>query len=222
MPAYSKLHLIACMLALVPAACAPRSRATAAPAAPAPANPLPRGADEVGTLPTPSREVGTPVAADPILMRERVARLLGLVASFAREQDWAAAREKCAEALHGFADAIAVAPAAIDRARVAALAGSVRAEAERLARTSDPSLERADLAKAGLLAATGALEELAAPQEGSLLARLLSNAHDAARAIDEHSPFTFERARIQDAFRAAADAYLVFADRSREPRVASP
>jgi hypothetical protein len=97
----------------------------------------------------------------------------------------------------------------------------VRAEAERIARTGDPSLERSDLAKAGLIAATRALEELAAPQEGALLARLLSNARDATHAIDVHSPFTFERARIQDAFRAAADAFLVFAERGPVPRPAT-
>jgi hypothetical protein len=84
----------------------------------------------------------------------------------------------------------------------------------------DPtSLERVDLTKAGLVAATGALDELAAPPEGSLLGRLHENARDAARAIDAHSPFVFERARIQDAFRTAADAYLVFAERAGEPAV---
>jgi len=98
----------------------------------------------------------------------------------------------------------------------------VRAEAERVARADYPSLKRSDLAKAGLLAATGALEELTAAQEGSLLALLLANARDAVRAIDVDSPFSFERARIQDAFRAAADAYLVFAERASGPRTASP
>ncbi|HSK02656.1 MAG TPA: hypothetical protein VK932_15500 [Kofleriaceae bacterium] len=154
-------------------------------------------------------------------MREHVGRLQSLVAALARERDWGAARDAAAAALRAIADAVAVAPAAVDRARVARLAGAVQAEAAQLADTDPTSLERADLTRAGLLAATAALEELAAPPEGSLLARLLAHARDAARAIDVHSPFVFERAQIQDAFRATADAYLVFAERGSAPREAT-
>jgi hypothetical protein len=203
------------VLAVAPAACAPRARGTAEVAAPAaaPAGLVPQITEEHA----PPRAIAAPAAADPDQLRERVVRLLELVASLARERDWATARDTAADALRALADAIDVAPAELDRARVAGLAEAVRSEAARLARTDETSLQRSDLARAGLLAAARALEELAAPAAGSILARLLANARDAASAIDVHSPFIFERARIQDAFRATADAYLVFADRTREP-----
>ncbi len=210
----SKLPSVACALAMVLASCASRSREVTAPrtsaavSAPAPA---PRDSAEAEA----PREVIGPREADPGQMREHVARLLEFVGALAREREREGARDAAAEALRAFADAIDVAPAPFDRTRVAALAASVRSEAARLARTDPISLQRSDLAKSGLLAATRALEELSAPAGGAVLVRLLANADEAANAIDVNSPFVFERARIQDAFRAAADAFLVFAERAQ-------
>jgi hypothetical protein len=214
----SKLPFVACALATVLASCASRSREVAAPrtatASPASASaPGPRGSEAVDA----PREVIRPRDADPAQMREHVARSLELVGALARERDRAGSRDAAAEALRAFADAIDVAPAPFDRDRVAALATSVRTEATRLARTDPISLQRSDLARAGLLAATGALEELSVRGSGAVLIRLLANADEAANAIDVSSPFVFERARIQDAFRATADAFFVFAERAREP-----
>jgi hypothetical protein len=216
----SKLRLVSGVLSmtlsLTLASCASRSRevvapgeSAAAPAAPASAS---RASEDAGA-PREGERTG-PREANPGQMRDHVGRLLELVGALARERDRAAAHNTTAEALHTLADAIDVAPAPFDRARVAGLAAGVRSEAARLARTDPISLNRADLAKAGLLAAARALAELATPSSGSALAELVTNAHDAARAIDVNSPFVFERARIQDAFRAAADAFLVFAERS--------
>jgi hypothetical protein len=220
----SKLHLFMCALALALVGCAsggreaatPATAAAAAPAAPAPepAPPDPQRPERAGTPAAVEARV-EPMAADPARMREHVGRLQDLVAELARERDWTAARDAAVAALRAISEAVAVAPAPLDRARVAVLAGAVRAEAAQLADTDPTSLERADLARAGLLAAAAALEELAAPPDGSLLARMIEHARAAANAIDVHSPFVFERAQIQDAFRAAADAYLVFAERAR-------
>lgn len=226
-PGTSKLHLLVCAIALAPVGCASRGREVATPPAAAPADPAAPAAStprdpqrrEGAGAPAPATARVEPRAADPAQMREHVGRLQDLVASLARERDWAAARDAAAEALRAISDAVAVAPAAADRARVAVLASAVRAEAVQLAGTDPTSLERADLARAGLLAAAAALEELAAPPDGSLLARMLASARAAAGAIDVHSPFVFERAQIQDAFRAAADAFLVFAERARAPAV---
>jgi hypothetical protein len=209
-PARSTLSSAACVLAIGLTSCAARSREPAAPAAPAAASsavaraPTLRGAEKAEA----PREPIQPRDADPKQMRDRVDHLLELVAALAPEGDWPAARQKTVGALRALADAVDVAPAPFDRARVAELAASIRSEAARLASAGYPSLERSDFAKAGLLAATRALDELTAPPEGSLLARLLANAGAAARAIDVNSPFSFERAQIQDAFRATADALL--------------
>ncbi len=227
--ATSKLRLLVCVFALAPVGCASRGREAATPATAKPAATAPAVAPASGDgsrseragAPDQADASVEPRAADPARMREHVGRLQGLVGELARERDWAAMRDAVAEALRAISDAVAVAPAPIDRARVAVLAGAVRAEAAQIADTDPTSLERADLAKAGLLAAAAALEELAAPPAGSLLARMLANARDAASAIDVHSPFVFERAQIQDAFRAAADAYLVFAERASAPREAA-
>lgn len=212
----SKLPSVACALALVLTSCASRSREATAPrtaAASSPTAPAPRGSEAADA----PREVVRPRDADPGKMREHVARSLELVGSLARERDRAGSRDAAAEALRAFADAIDVAPAPFDRDRVAALAASVRTAATRLAGTDPISLQRSDLAKDGLLATTRALEELSSPAGGVVLVRLLANADEAANAIDVSSPFVFERARIQDAFRATADAFLVFAERVREP-----
>jgi len=218
----SKLCRLACVLSLALASCATGVHEAAAPtvpvaaARPAPSSAAPAQAPE----PTaPPREAVGPSAADPERMRAHVGRVLELAAALAQERDRTEARTTAAEALHALADAIQVAPAPFGRARVAALAWDVRSDAERLERADDLSLQRSDLARGGLLAATRALEQLAAPRRGSFQARLLENARRAARAIDVHSPFVFERARIQDALRATADAYLVFAERARPTTV---
>lgn len=211
-----KLPSVACALAMALTSCASRSREVTAPrtaAASSPAAAGPRGSEAADA----PREVVGPRDADPRQMREHVARSLELVGALARERDRAGSRDAAAEALRAFADAIDVAPAPFDRDRVAALATAVRTEASRLARTDPISLQRSDLAKNGLLAATRALEELSVSGGGAVLVRLLANADEAANAIDVSSPFVFERARIQDAFRATADALFVFAERAREP-----
>lgn len=214
----SKLCGLACVLPLVLAACAASVREAEAPSVPvaaAPPAPSPGVTPQAREPTGPRRGAGGPSAADPEQLRAHVGRVLELAAAFAEARDRTAARTTAAEALHALADAIQVAPAPFSRARVAALAWDVRSDAERLERADDLSLQRSDLARGGLLAATRALEQLAAPRPGSFQARLLVNARRAARAIDVHSPFVFERARIQDALRATADAYLVFAERAR-------
>lgn len=210
MPKRSKLRPAACLLAIGLTSCATRARQPAAPAAPAAApvstslTPAPRRSE---TAEAP-REPARPREADPEQLRKHVDHVLQLVAALARERDWAAAQKTAANALRALADTVDVAPAPFDRMRVAEHAASIRTEAARLARTGYPSLERSDLAKSGLLATLRALDDLTAPPEGSLLARLLANANAAARAIDVNSPFSFERASIQDAFRSTADAFL--------------
>ena len=121
------------------------------PASPS-AAPAPRGEDAVDA----PREVVGPREADPGQLREHGLGQLELVGELARARDQATARDRAAAALHAFADAIDVAPAPFDRTRVAGLAAGVRSEAVRLAHTDPISLERSDLTKAGLLAATGA------------------------------------------------------------------
>lgn len=161
--------------------------------------PFPRSDDAAGT--------GPDVAA----VRRYAGELHELVENAGSSRSSSAARAHLAEALDVIANAIRVAPASLGRAQVASLASRVSFASTQLERLPGISLERGDYAAAGLTAAIDALRALADAPRGTTVATMIDRADAAVGAIDEHTPFGLARPQIQDALRAVADAYLVFA-----------
>ena len=157
-----------------------------------------------------ARIAGAP--ADVEAFRRHTTQIQDLVESVAAAPSSPIARERVVEALQKIAEAVRAAPSALDRGRVSALATRVSFAATRLARVSDTSLERTDLIASGLAAAVDALRQLANAPAGSPVAQLVERADTAVRGIGS-STFGFARARVQDALRAIADAYFVYATR---------
>ena len=155
-------------------------------------------------------DASTELGHDPAALVERATRASELVSELARERQWKPAGLKAARALLALADVLEVAPLSIGRHEWKVLVAAVRYEAFELEREGAISLERSGRVKAALLACTRAFEHVdrAGARAFDVLARA---AHEAASAIDAPAPFVFQRAAIQEAFRAVADAYVVLA-----------
>lgn len=164
-----------------------------------------------GTAPRFTDRRGRVVARDRAALRREVGRAAEAVDALAHERDWARARAHATRALRALADAVAVAPSTLGDRDQAALATAVRFEATRLARARGFALRRCELIRAGLLAATAALDDLASPPAGSALAELAGGARRAATAIDREATLPFAQPQIQDGFRAVVAAYQVLA-----------
>ena len=158
-----------------------------------------------------ARIAGSP--ADAAAFRRHATRLHDLVETVATAPSSSIARDRVVDALRAIAAAIEAAPSSLDRGRLGALATRVSFSATRLARESDTSLQRTDLIAEGLAAAVDALRQLAEAPAGSAVAELVDRADNAARAIGRSTTFGFARPRVQDALRAVADAYFVYATR---------
>jgi hypothetical protein len=74
------------------------------------------------------------------------------------------------------------------------------------------SLDRADMVKAGLQAALDAAESFEA-SSGVAASEWLASARVAVEKLDPTTPMGLQRAEVQDAFRALADAVIALVER---------
>ena len=112
-------------------------------------------------------------------------------------------RKAAAGALVALADCLAVAPGKSEK--VERSIGEIRFETARLRAAPSLAPREAAWIRAALLAALDALEALG-PGDGSPSATWAAAARRATEAIDGESGLVFQRAPVQDAFRAVADA----------------
>lgn len=85
----------------------------------------------------------------------------------------------------------------------------VRDSARQLEQLGDLSLERVEVIKAGLGAATDALARLSASSGQSALDAWVESARGAVDRIDARLPLSLQRAAVQDALRSVVDTYAV-------------
>lgn len=166
-------------------------------------------APAAATAPTLDREQAAP---NPEAFRARVRAADELVAELAAARDWARVQRQAASALHALADALRVAPDV--GGSNAGAASSVRLAATQLERADVTDQDRVDHARAGLIAAVQALEELA--PAGSASHGAVMRARRAVYAIDPRATLAFQRAPLQEAFRAVVDAFIAISRRSAQ------
>ena len=117
-------------------------------------------------------------------------------------------RSSVTKALTAFADCVAQAPDKPDE--VARLVGEVRRETKRIREASSVEPKLAGWIKSALIAVVDAIDALPVDR-GDYDATWVTPARRAAGAIEGDEALVFQRAPIQDAFRAAADAMVVAA-----------
>lgn len=120
---------------------------------------------------------------------------------------WRHAREPAARTLLSFA---AMAAAADCRGNAAKNVERIRFEAERLTRSDALSFGQPGWIKSGLVAALDALDALEPPPQPRAPSAT-SAARRAVGSIDAHELLGFQRAAVQDAFRATLDAFAIVA-----------
>lgn len=113
------------------------------------------------------------------------------------------------ELLHALAEALSTLESAAElRGQIA----EIRFQAQRLIRHGN-DFTRGAWGKRGLQAAIFALERSLAQGQRAVLAPWLETARTAVGALDDRTALGFQRARTQDAFRCAVDAFFVLAQR---------
>lgn len=137
-------------------------------------------------------------------LEQRVSRANELVAALGAERHTGLAGAKAANALDGIADALEVSRLDLSQGDWRELVSAIRYQAVQLARESSISLDRVDRIKAGLLAALPGLRNLARSHHAT--PALVEAAESAVHRIDEVTAFVFQRALIQEAFRAVVDS----------------
>lgn len=146
---------------------------------------------------------------DPERFAQRARRASVLVSELAADSDWKTSGTKAVAALDALADALAVAPVVAKPQAWGTLVSAIRYEALELEREGGLSPGRSGRVKAGLTAALRGLELAMAADESE--SPVIEAARSAIEAIDTSSAFVFQRAILQEAFRATADAYLSIA-----------
>jgi hypothetical protein len=154
-----------------------------------------RGGEPPFDDPTPTTREGAPLGP----FDEQLARARQHVAEVARIP-LMGSRQASARALGALADMIEAADSA---GRLSQQIGELRFQATRLARGPETALGRAGWIRAGLQAAVDALLLV----NGGRRSTWIDEAQRAVAGIDETSPSSFQRAGIQDAFRATVDAF---------------
>lgn len=140
----------------------------------------------------------------PEELARRVTRANELVAALGAERHTGRAGSKAAGALDAIADALEVSRLDLAQADWRELVSAIRYQAVQLARESSISLDRADRIKAGLLACLPGLHSLSRSHHAA--PPLVEAADTAVHRIDEHTALVFQRALIQEAFRAVTDS----------------
>ncbi len=120
---------------------------------------------------------------------------------------WDRATAAAGRALSSLADALTAADC---ERRLRGTIGGVRFEAARLSDSGGVGLQQAAWIKTGLSNALDALDRLAPAQEGGYQASsVTADARKSVAAISEQQSFVFQRAGIQDAYRATLNALLL-------------
>jgi hypothetical protein len=128
------------------------------------------------------------------------------------QTNWTEARAAAARALASLADAVA----AIDRqGGERAKVSTIRFQAERVRRSDSLTFGQAEWIATGLTAAVDAIDELACEQS-EVLAEWKPAARRAIASVQPQRSLSFQRAAVQDAFRATVDVF-VLATRSGGP-----
>jgi hypothetical protein len=121
------------------------------------------------------------------------------------QADLAQSRTAAAAALAALGDVVA---AADDRKQLAKQLAEIRFEAERLERAQGSELGQAGWIRSGLESTLSALAALHVANPSWPWLRI---AQKAVAGIDERSSLSFQRATVQDAFRATVDAFAAMA-----------
>jgi hypothetical protein len=117
------------------------------------------------------------------------------------------ARLAAAAILRALADGLE-ATAAPSKSRRRTLA-EIRFQADRLQKGDSVALDESAWVKAGLAALLGGLAPATTTSGPSLASTWLVEAHHAVESVEDETRFTFQRARIQDAFRTSVDAFAI-------------
>lgn len=120
---------------------------------------------------------------------------------------WRHAREPAARSLLSFAEMAAAGDCTGNAVKAVE---HIRFEAERLTRSDALSFGQPGWIKSGLVAALDALDALESPAQ-QRTPSITSAARRAVGSIDTHELLGFQRAAIQDAFRATLDAFAIVA-----------
>jgi hypothetical protein len=122
---------------------------------------------------------------------------------------WPHAREASADALESLAELI---EASDEKSQQAERVSIIRLNAERLASAGVHSFGESKWVKAGLSTALDALDNLA-PDNKRVLSPWNAAARRAVDGIGERDALSFQRAALQDGFRATLDAFALAMDR---------